>query len=224
MWLVSLALSITEEPSVSFEELKAEYGKLFRRRTPVRAKFTRVYTQAHKSTQQKDPDVSKLKWYVEELNEVFSKMNQLDAKMEEIIMEISSDEEVNKFYREKDERHESDSLRLYELKEFIKSLAKPKQDSTVEQGLSVLAQNIVQMVKVQEETIKSLQSKPAVGVKLPELSLPKFNGDPLKWTEFWDLYKATIHENVRISNVQKLAYLRNQLEGTALETVEGYNK
>lgn len=66
--------------------------------------------------------------------------------------------------------------------------------STIEQGFSLLSKNLLEMVKIQEDTIKTLK-KDVVGNKLPEITLLKFDGNPLKWTEFWDLYKYTIHNN-----------------------------
>ncbi|KAK3712755.1 hypothetical protein QZH41_001990 [Actinostola sp. cb2023] len=202
-------------------ELRSLYTTLFKKRTPTRGKFTRLFGQAQGLTMVPEPDVSKLKWYVNELTDVFMKLKALDTQMEEVIVEIGDHEEVNKFYKEKDERNENDSLRLHELSEFVKS--KEQDVSTVEHGFSLLSKNLVEMVKVQERTIKSLERN-VVGIKLPEIKLPKFDGNPLKWTEFWDLYKSTVHENPRISNAQKLAYLRNQLEDRALETVEGYKQ
>ncbi|KAK3711736.1 hypothetical protein QZH41_006491 [Actinostola sp. cb2023] len=202
-------------------ELRSLYTTLFKKRTPTRGKFTRLFGQAQGLTMVPEPDVSKLKWYVNELTDVFMKLKALDTQMEEVIVEIGDHEEVNKFYKEKDERNENDSLRLHELSEFVKS--KEQDVSTVEHGFSLLSKNLVEMVKVQERTIKSLERN-VFGIKLPEIKLPKFDGNPLKWTEFWDLYKSTVHENPRISNAQKLAYLRNQLEDRALETVEGYKQ
>lgn len=166
-------------------------------------------------------DMSRLKWYVSELSDVFMKLKAIDSHMEEIILEIGETEDVDRFYKDKDERNENDSLCLHELKEFVEN--EEKKVSTIEQGFSLLSRNLVEMVKIQEDTMKTLK-KDVVGIKLPEIILPKFDGNPLKWTEFWDLYKSTIHDNPRVSNAQKLAYLRSQLEGRALETVEGYKQ
>jgi hypothetical protein len=44
-------------------------------------------------------------------------------------------------------------------------------------------------------------------VKLPKLSLCKFNGDYLKWINFISLFKSVIHVNSELSNVEKLNYL-----------------
>ncbi|XP_065197167.1 uncharacterized protein LOC135828673 [Sycon ciliatum] len=59
-------------------------------------------------------------------------------------------------------------------------------------------------------------------VKLPKLDLPKFDGSVLKSQEFFDVFVATVHDNARISDVQKLSYLRECLVGSAKEAVAGY--
>ena len=52
-------------------------------------------------------------------------------------------------------------------------------------------------------------------VKLPNITLKTFGGDPLEWPAFWDLYKCSIHDRKDISDAAKFYYLNNQLEGDA---------
>ena len=40
----------------------------------------------------------------------------------------------------------------------------------------------------------------------------KFNGDTLKWQEFWDSFEATIHKDPTMPPINKFNYLRTQLE------------
>ena len=58
-------------------------------------------------------------------------------------------------------------------------------------------------------------------VKLPKISLPRFNGNPIKWTAFWDSYESAIHLNRDLSEVDKFNYLRSILDGTASDAVAG---
>jgi len=58
-------------------------------------------------------------------------------------------------------------------------------------------------------------------VKLPKLTLKKFNGDLTKWTTFWDSYETSIHLNSQLSNIDKFIYLNSLLEGPASESVSG---
>ena len=56
---------------------------------------------------------------------------------------------------------------------------------------------------------------------LPKLNLPTFDGDPKQWTPFWDLYSATVHDNEKLSPIQKLSYLRTLLKGSAASCIIG---
>ena len=44
-------------------------------------------------------------------------------------------------------------------------------------------------------------------VNLPKLQLPVFDGNLQQWQEFWDTYKATIHEQQTMPAVSKFSYL-----------------
>ena len=53
--------------------------------------------------------------------------------------------------------------------------------------------------------------------KLPKLILPKFTGDPTKWTTFWDSFSSAIHANDELNEVDKFQYLKSLLEGCAAD-------
>ncbi|KAL9954332.1 hypothetical protein ACROYT_G041854 [Oculina patagonica] len=59
-------------------------------------------------------------------------------------------------------------------------------------------------------------------LKLPRIELPKFNGDVLKFQNFWDQFEAAVHDNDDLPNVQKFTYLRSVLTGNALQSIEGF--
>ena len=58
-------------------------------------------------------------------------------------------------------------------------------------------------------------------VKLPTISLLRFNGDPVKWTSFWDSYHSAVHLNSELSEVDKFNYLRSLLDHTAFDAIAG---
>ena len=76
---------------------------------------------------------------------------------------------------------------------------------------------------------KSLEDQQATGscgkgpIKLPHLTLIKFNGDPLTWTQFWDLFRTSVHERRDISPAVKFQYLISLLEGKAASLISGFN-
>ena len=58
-------------------------------------------------------------------------------------------------------------------------------------------------------------------VKLPKLSLKRFNGDLTKWSTFWDSFESSIHQNSDLSSIDKFAYLTSLVEGSAAEAISG---
>ena len=62
------------------------------------------------------------------------------------------------------------------------------------------------------DTLHSSPPTPVVSthstkVKLPKLSLKKFNGDLTKWSTFWDCFESSVHGNSELSDVDKFNYL-----------------
>ena len=57
--------------------------------------------------------------------------------------------------------------------------------------------------------------------KLPKLNIPYFDGSLLHWQTFWGTFETSIHENTSLSDVQKFAYLRNQVQGEAAQCIAG---
>ena len=58
-------------------------------------------------------------------------------------------------------------------------------------------------------------------VKLPKLSIKRFNGDTTKWMTFWDSFDSAIHSNPDLSSVDKFNYLNSFLESNAAEAIAG---
>lgn len=58
------------------------------------------------------------------------------------------------------------------------------------------------------------------GVRLPQISLPEFNGDIRVWLSFKSTYMSLIHESGELSDVQKFHYLKSALKGEAAKLIE----
>uniref|UniRef100_A0A1B0DHK0 Uncharacterized protein n=1 Tax=Phlebotomus papatasi TaxID=29031 RepID=A0A1B0DHK0_PHLPP len=56
--------------------------------------------------------------------------------------------------------------------------------------------------------------------KLPTLDVPKFSGDRTQWSHFKGMFRSIVHDNRRLSRIQKLQYLMSYLTGNALKLVE----
>lgn len=66
------------------------------------------------------------------------------------------------------------------------------------------------------------QAKRETGFKLPKLNLLSFSGEVTKWVEFWGIFECSIHQNKELTDIQKLTYLKSQLEGEAAKLVSGF--
>ena len=58
-------------------------------------------------------------------------------------------------------------------------------------------------------------------VYLPVLQIPFFDGDKMKWRQFWDFFKVTVDQNERLSEIEKLCYLKSKLTGDAEQVISG---
>ena len=74
-----------------------------------------------------------------------------------------------------------------------------------------LLQNLVKPTSSMEE-----------GVKLPKIEVPTFDGNLVNWISFWEQFSISIHEKCKLTNAEKLTYLRHALkDGSAKQLVEG---
>lgn len=72
-------------------------------------------------------------------------------------------------------------------------------------------------------TSSSEGNKEKSKVKLPEISVPPFDGDLEKWTAFKDLYVSVIHKNNNLSKSEKFYYLRSYLKEEAASIIQGFD-
>jgi len=62
---------------------------------------------------------------------------------------------------------------------------------------------------------------PLTGAVRPaQTDIPTYSGDVLlKWNEFWDMFKASVHKDKRYADIDNL---KSKLSGDALEAIAGY--
>lgn len=61
---------------------------------------------------------------------------------------------------------------------------------------------------------------PNVSIKLPTINLPTFAGSYDTWVQFRETFVALIHENAKLSDIQKLHYLKSCLRNEAQKLVQ----
>ena len=57
-------------------------------------------------------------------------------------------------------------------------------------------------------------------MRLPKLQLPNFDGNILKWPEFWDVFESSVDKQ-NIAKVLKFSYLKGALREAALTAICG---
>ena len=62
----------------------------------------------------------------------------------------------------------------------------------------------------------------SMGVKLPELKIKPFDGDISEWKSFIDTFEAAVGRKDNLTHIEKFAYLRGYLVGSALQCIEGF--
>ena len=53
------------------------------------------------------------------------------------------------------------------------------------------------------------------------LKIPTFHGDVMKWSEFWELFTISVHDNPSFADVQKFVVLKSHPAGVALRAIQG---
>nr|XP_034322472.1 uncharacterized protein LOC117688490 [Crassostrea gigas] len=96
------------------------------------------------------------------------------------------------------------------LQEKLTTLKKPPDmsDPRLNHLIHLQAKMQEQIIHFQELSLQQHNYPVAdsVAVKLPKLELPSYNGDKIKFKEFWDAFEATVHRNHKLSNIEKFNY------------------
>ena len=58
-------------------------------------------------------------------------------------------------------------------------------------------------------------------VRLPDIGVKSFSGDPTMWPEFFDTYNVAIHQNSDLSDIERFTYLKGYLHGEARRCIQG---
>ena len=75
--------------------------------------------------------------------------------------------------------------------------------------------------RVNEERERAVSPASSLDSKLREVTIPKFSGDYVQWTEFRDLFHSLIVSRATISPIAKMQYLRGCLTGDASRVISG---
>eukprot|EP00794_Sanderia_malayensis_P016989 gene16989-18701_t len=182
-----------------------ELAKKKKIRAGHRGHANKVMTEAIFEMQGISPSTIEMEHYVQTLTEKELHLRNLD---EEIIMLIDEEDIETEIFDAEERRTE--------LKKTIVKLKKKLEEVSLETASfgsshSSNSSNSNQPVHPPSFNIPNL----------PKLELPKYNGDPKRWNEWWDVFVSAIHENGSLTPVFKLRHLKTLLEGPAAATLSG---
>ena len=75
-------------------------------------------------------------------------------------------------------------------------------------------------IKPSSSSVKTAE-RSAGKVKLPRFEIKKFNGNPVAWRLFIESFDAAVHGNSDLSDIEKMNFLMNYVEGEAENVIQG---
>ena len=112
---------------------------------------------------------------------------------------------------------------LLEKKEIEKEIVERSAFEEEVEGIICQVKSVLSFTAPQNVTAEKSPSKnEAVKIKLPKLSVTRFDGNPTQCATFWDRFNSTIGCNSELSNIDKFKYLQNSLIGEAAQTTTGF--
>ncbi|KAG7295560.1 hypothetical protein JYU34_021800 [Plutella xylostella] len=120
---------------------------------------------------------------------------------------------------------EAKLIKIYgEYEELCIQLDEDEDDATEEAYLECMERVRIAMNRLNKpQSGSQTQSCSSSKVKLPDVSLPIFDGNYLEYGPFKEMFDAMIDSDPDIQDIQKLFYLRSYLRGEALDLIKNMN-
>ena len=171
-----------------------------RLRAGHRASTTRILGQVQPAITAESLDVSKISQLKRSLEDKLQTLSVLDQE----ILELTAEEAIEEEIIQTNEIRE----RVYAAQSKLNSASvptRPRRASTTDPtGPPAREPSPEDPPPPPDPT--TTRRTPEAKVKLPKISLPRFGGDPVKWTSFWDSYNSAIHVNPNLSEVDKFTF------------------
>lgn len=71
-----------------------------------------------------------------------------------------------------------------------------------------------------QSNMSTASSNTNSSLKLPKISLPKFNGNVNNWVTFHNLFETLVHQNPSLTSIEKLQFLLSSLEHEAVNEIK----
>jgi len=90
-------------------------------------------------------------------------------------------------------------------------------------SIMIDTQQIAKADSQQTQQPNRINQPGTIDVKLPTLTLPTFSGEYDKWMHFKDAFTSLIHDNRKLSAIQKFQYLRSAVKDEVLQVISSLN-
>ncbi|XP_076660966.1 uncharacterized protein LOC143364562 [Halictus rubicundus] len=138
-------------------------------------------------------DVGLLRAHLDSLKEIYARFDDIQSELEEL--------------------DESEGPRRYEIhNDYVAIIARANVLIQPQYG------NLPSRRNTTDSSATSVTAPMAI--KLPEMRLPTFDGEIEKWASYFDSFSSMIDQNMDLTPVQKLQYLRSTLTGKAAACIE----
>jgi hypothetical protein len=159
------------------------------------------------------------------LDEIYEKFEDLETQFEQFItsenatnLEAKTKEFEEQFWRIKNTINNCRDTIKKDKKENEDDDEKSDEEDTEEQSIPVNPNQ--DGLAALLEVLKGFQVNQKIGIRIPELTLPKFSGGFDNWIGFWQLYEEAIHKEKKYAKIEKFSYLLSCLSSEIRKDLE----
>ncbi|GFX38826.1 uncharacterized protein TNCV_1889901 [Trichonephila clavipes] len=183
--------------------MSEDLSKFKKKRTAVRSSLTKLINKIEGKINNENEPVDQFEVFIEQLNDKESNLSLLNTLIEDRLSvdTITEDIEASEEIKEK--------IIFWKTK-LSSKIRRINSDSiqvdTVSRNIQVIDSN----------------SFECMNINLPKLHINKYSGNYSEWLDFYNLFESSIHNNNRLSKVDKFNYLKSYLCGNALACINGF--
>ncbi|GFY24355.1 uncharacterized protein TNCV_1014041 [Trichonephila clavipes] len=183
--------------------MSEDLSKFKKKRTVVRSSLTKLINKIEGKINNENEPVDQFEAFIEQLNDKESNLSLLNTLIEDRLSvdTITEDIEASEEIKEK--------IIFWKTK-LSSKIRRINSDSiqvdTVSRNIQVIDSN----------------SFECMNINLPNLHINKYSGNYSEWLDFYNLFESSIHNNNRLSKVDKFNYLKSYLCGNALACINGF--
>ncbi|GFW03838.1 uncharacterized protein TNCV_2049541 [Trichonephila clavipes] len=183
--------------------MSEDLSKFKKKRTAVRSSLTKLINKIEGKINNENEPVDQFEAFLEQLNDKESNLSLLNTLIEDRLSvdTITEDMEASEEIKEK--------IIFWKTK-LSSKIRRINSDSiqvdTVSRNIQVIDSNSLE----------------CMNINLPKLHINKYSGNYSEWLDFYNLFESSIHNNNRLSKVDKFNYLKSYLCGNALACINGF--